>query len=1024
MNFIPLNILTGYTFLSSSIQINKLFKYAKAYDYKYLGINDFNVLYGLPEFNKIANENNIIPIFGMKLSIEDFNFSLYVENEEGYRNLCEISTILQNNSQISIKEITNKFAGLICVLSSVSSFFETPFDENFFDKLDKFSHQFSTFLIGLEIYNDLDNVHANKLRSELSKYRFIAFPLIKYLKSEDAPIIEVLEHIKNQTVLENEQLENYCGPFYFKNIDELKYYSEKEIGNTYEIFKDINFSLDIKRGKLLSFTSSSLSDSLALLKEKILEGIKLRNIDLNDKKYKDRLNYEFLTIKKLNYQDYFLIVQDYVLYAKNHSIPVGPGRGSAAGSLISYLLQITEIDPIKYNLLFERFLNPNRNTMPDIDVDFSDVHRDEIFKYIESKYGSDKTARIVAFQTLGAKQAIRDVGRVLGYPNSFILDLTKKIPSKFSNNSLKELYKNVPLFKQTIDETIDFQKVFKIANKIEGLPRQKGLHAAGIIIDNNILKREIPLTFLDTSLVTQYEKDYLEDQGFLKMDILGISNLTTIYRCLNLIKINKGIDVDLYKIDLNDKKLYDLISSGKTMGIFQLDTSAALNAIKEIKPSSFLELVATISLDRPGPMDQIPIYSRRKFKKEKITYIDKRLEPILSETYGIIVYQEQIMQIAKDLASFTFSEADIFRKAISKKNKETIETLKAKFINGAIKNGVSLKNANDIYDLILKFASYGFNKSHAVSYALIGIQQAYLKIYYPVEFYLLVLDQQYGSNDTKFNNYLSEIKRQNINILLPNINESNFYFSEYKNAILMPLTGIYQFPNNMVKEIIEERHKNGKFTSFLNFVQRMSKEESSITEIQIQKLIDAGCFDSLNSNRKSLKQSASFALDYSRAKNMGLIPDFYKEVECDDDPIERIVNEYQALGVMISDSLLNHVPKELTKSYEISTLNELKLNEKYSILITIKSIKTIIAKKGKYEGKPMAFITVCDNTDEIEAIMFPEIYNKFGAKIHENNIYLLIGSYSNRNNKISFIIDDLKTQKDLEGNKNEQDNNN
>ena len=570
-------------------------------------------------------------------------------------------------------------------------------------------------------------------------------------------------------------------------------------------------------------------------------------------------------------------------------------------------------------------------------------------------------------------------------------------------------YNNIPAFKNKVLESVDYKEIFKIAFLLEGLPRQKGLHAAGIVVDNNDLFTSIPLTFLDeNTLVTQYEKDYLEEQGFLKMDILGLSNLSIIKNCLTLIKQNKNIDVDLNKIDLNDKNIYKLITECRTMGIFQLDTSAAINAIKIIKPTSFDEVVATISIDRPGPMENMEPYARRKENKEKITYLDKRLIPILKDTYGIIIYQEQIMQIARKLALYSFSEADSFRRAISKKDHNTIKKIKDDFIARLIKNGMDAKKANEMYSTIEKFQDYGFPKAHAVSYALIGVMQSYLKTYYPLEFYLSILDQQYGSNDVKFNKYLDEIKKQGIEVLLPNINESTLRFKEFNNKLLLPLTGITSFPIKTIINVIEEREKNGKFESLQNFIYRMKNNDSNITSNQIAKLIDAGCFDSLNNNRKLLKMSVEEIIDSIDAFEMFHEIHEVSIKDVKDDPLERILNEYEALNVMISDNLLNYIDKSSIKDNEIKTISELDYKHPSTIIANVRNIKPITIKNGKDKGKPMAFISLYDNSMEIEGTIFASLYSLVGDKIKPNDIVIVNCMLEDRKGEATLKILDIK----------------
>lgn len=1021
MNYIPLNITTSYTFLKSSISICKLIDATIEYKLNSVAICDFNVMYGFAEFNKIAKENGINPIFGMKIKLDDTYLNLYIKNEYGYQNLCFISNYISRYKNITKDIIKDKTKGIIAIIPTLeNNIFDSIDDKTFSHNLNTFAKLFNEFYIGLEIYTLNDLKKADLIRNFATQYSYqiVAFPKVLYIKKNEAISIKILNAIEKQTTFDYKEEIN-DNFYYYKKIDELKtYYSDEELNLTSIIFKNNDFEFIKKRGELLHFNNEINSETL--LKEKIYEGLKFRNINLNtNKNYKDRLNYEFLTIKKMGYCNYFLIVQDYVLYAKTHNIPVGPGRGSAAGSLISYLLQITEVDPLKYNLLFERFLNPQRKTMPDIDIDISDQKRDDVIQYLFNKWGDSRCSKIVAFQTFGAKQALRDITKVFGYPNNIADSLSKTIPTIFSNkNTLDECYKKIPQFKETINSVIDYKAIFKAAKMIEGLPRQRGLHAAGIILNNENLETKIPLIYDDAlGFITQYEKDFLEEQGFLKMDILGLTNLSTIDNCLKLIKKEKNIDLSISNIPYNEEEIFELINNHQTMGIFQLDTDAALNAVSSIKPANFNDVVATISLDRPGPMSQIPLYSKRKNNKEKISYIDPSLEPILKDTYGIIIYQEQIMQIVREFCGFSFADADLFRRAISKKHVDEMIKMKEKFVQGALKKGKNIDVINKIYQLILKFAEYGFNKSHAVSYAMIACKECYLKANFPAQFYISILDEQFGSNDIKFNKYLSEMKKAGLSVLLPNINLSTTHFELYNNSLLMPLIGINELPTRTILNILKEREKNGKYSSFIDFVTRMFHTEEKISETQLAKLIDAGVFDTLYSNRKSLKMSIPSALQYASTSiyyEGKLLDNFgieFNLIDTEDDIDLRIENELNALGVMISDTPLNHIDKSYFDNKKVTLINDLNFDTNSTIRGIIRSIKIIEVKKGKDKGKPMAFLTLFDETGDIDVTIFSSQFEQYQSDLKVNSIVIVEGKLQKRNDKESFTINSLKKVK-------------
>ncbi len=1026
MAFIPLHIRTSYSFLKSGILLKNLFNVAKKYGYEEIGICDLNVMYSYPEFNSLAKENNIKPIFGLDIEVEDFYLSLILKNENGYRNLCKIVSLISknkyNDKEIVLDELKDYFKDVICIIPTNKNSCFNQINDNLLPIIKKISSYFDDFYIGLEIYTDNSVPHANLIRNfaDKNKLNIVAFPFVSYVNKEDAKVIDVLDAIRENRSIDR-NFESSYPYFYLKSKDEIShFYNEEEINTTSSIYKMINFDFDNKRGKLIHYLKDfSDEETRDFFVNKINDGVSKLNIDLNNKIYKNRLNQEYSVIKKMGFINYFLVVQDYINFAKNNNIPVGPGRGSAAGSLISYALGITDVDPIKYNLLFERFLNIKRNSMPDIDIDISDIKREDVIEYLINKYGYNHVARVSAFQTIAAKQAIRDTGRVYGIEQTIVNEVSKAIPDNFKdenakNFSLDYAYENIPALKNLIDSDEEYQFLFKEAHRIEGLPRQRGLHAAGVILNEDDLLSVIPCDYeSETGLVVEFEKDYLEKQGFLKMDLLGLSNLTVIEKCLQNIEKDCKTQIKMEDIPYDTQEIFTLLSELKTMGIFQLDTSASLNALINIRPNCFLDVVATISLDRPGPMQFIPNYSRRKEGKERITYISKDLEPILKETYGIIVYQEQIMQIAQVFSGFTFTDADIFRKAISKKDRNVLLEMKNKFIKGALSKNHTIQEAETLFSQILKFANYGFNKAHAVSYAMIACKEAYLKANYPIQFYSAILDQQYGANDVKFSKYISEIKKSNIKILLPDINYSSISFTSHNGGLLMPLYGISGLQSKIIINILKERNQNGLYSSFIDFVTRMIRTKEKFNESQLSKLIDAGVFDNLYSNRKALKMSIPSAIQYASSClfNEGkLINDFgleFRIPECIDDPIERIENEQSALGVMISDSPLNHINiKDLNE--KITPIDSLQVKKTSTIVGIVRSIKQIVVKNGKDKGRPMAFVSLFDESGEIDCTFFTNTWKDHSITTKINSILIIQGYLEIRNNRNSFIVNECK----------------
>ena len=733
----------------------------------------------------------------------------------------------------------------------------------------------------------------------------------------------------------------------------------------------------------------------------------LKEKGLNDQIYKERLEHELSVINEMGYSDYFLIVQDYVKYAKEHDILVGPGRGSAAGSLVSYLLGITEINPLDYDLQFERFLNPYRKTMPDIDVDFMDNKRDAMVQYMREKYGNNRVANIVTFQTIGAKQSLRDVGRIYDYPTHHIDLLSKRLTDK--DLSLRESYKNLPDFKSLIDSDPYFLEIVSLASKIEGLPRQSGLHAAGIILDDKSLDKSIPIReYGNGVVVTQYEAEYLENQGLLKMDFLSLSNLTIIYNCISLINQRHSINLKADQIPYDEKEIFDLISSGKTLGLFQIETTAMRRSIQILRPSSFNDVVALLALGRPGPMKYIPTFAKRKEGKEQFSYISDDLKEILSSTYGIIVYQEQINSIATKMAGFSLGEADIFRRAISKKEKEKILSAQKQFVAGALKNDYTEEVAKKVFSDILRFAEYGFNKSHSVVYSIIACRMAWLKVHYPLEFYTALLEGSSATSDSKFSDYVSEMNSLGIKMLPPSINYSTNTFVIKDDAILFPLTNIKDINISLMEKIDEERNKNGSFTNFFNFVLRMFKYK--ITATHIQSLIASGAFDEFYPSRASMRMNILSAMQYAELnyKDDGQLSIGINEFpeplmnKVEDDPLDNLYREYEAIGVMLSDSPLSF-KKDLIKQKGAITISEA-INQENSLVVGIVRTKKIINTK---KGTPMAFVKIFDQTGDLEVTVFSNTYSEKSSLLEKNKIVLIKIRRSITRNEISYIAEEI-----------------
>ena len=1011
-NFVPLRIVSCYSFLKSGLTIERIKSAVLKNEYFGLGLCDLGTMYGVPSFVKASEEIGKPYLIGMEISVNADVFGIYAISEEGYHHLMEISTAIQKET-FDFALFKDKTAGLVGIIDTKSGRFKEMFEADDIDAFSRYLYDVSVlfkdgFYLGIEITNKEEISYAKKVRAFAREhtYECVAFPKIRYLKKDDAIILKIAEAIADGQTLEEQKMD---GQEYFMTIANYeKIYSQIEINNTKKVLEASSFNFHQKRGEMITFPVENSPEELKSLCYKALKEL---NLDAKEE-YANRLNYELETIISLGYADYFLIVQDYVNHAKKIGILVGAGRGSAVGSLVSYLLNITQIDPLKYGLQFERFLNPFRQSMPDIDVDFMDTRREEMIDYMREKYGSERVANIVTFSTIQAKQALKDIGRIYGFSEKKDIKLfTDRLGTV---NSLREAYKTLPAFKKLVDSDSYYLNIVSLASKIEGLIRQGGLHAAGIILNNSPLENALPV-YVDFSnhYISQYEMDCLEDQGFLKMDFLGLRNLTTISYCVDLVNKNyPDAKLDKQNLPFEEKEIFDLIASGQTMGLFQINSSGMRNAIKILKPNCFDDIVALLALFRPGPMDSLRTYAQRKEGKAPIVYDDPCLEPILKSTYGVIVYQEQVNQIATAFAGFSVGEADLFRSAISKKKMEKILEGEKAFTEGAIKRGHNPKVVAKIYDDIKKFANYAFNKSHSVVYSMIACQMAYLKVHYPLEFYAAIMETSSSSEDSKFNEYVSEMKKRNLAVLLPDINLSTDVFSVNENGLMFPLKAIRGINALFVNSILEER-SNGLFTDFFDFVARMFKYK--ISEAQLNKLIDAGCFDAFDKSRASFRASMKSALQYAELNysetgqiNIGissilkpyLISDF-------DDPLENLDKEYEALGIMISNNPL-HYKADILKSKKVITISEAKGMKNAKIAGLIRSVKLITTKKDKM----MAFVLLADETDEIELTVFSDAYEESIDILKKNQLVIAQIKYEKRGETISYICDSVTPLED------------
>lgn len=1011
MKFVPLRIRSGYTFLQSGFTMEKLFFHLKKGNFTSAGLADFGVLYGAPSFFSYAQKYQIQPVLGLEVPVIyrelSFSLHLYVENEDGYRYIMHLSSLLSPNKTISLQQILAQ-KGITCIIDltqpSLSNLILT--EDLFLRKLLQYlASQFTHFYLGACAYEEKDKAYLKTLRSFANKYGYsiVAFPLIAYPKKEDAITLRIVQAIEKDEHLEIEQ---ESGPYFLPSLPVLStLYHEEEINRTAEIASFCSsFVWSKKRGHMLSYTKTK--NSKLELKEQAMQGLEEKN--LQSQEYLNRLNYELDIIDQMGYSDYFLIVADYVHYAKTHQIPVGPGRGSAASSLVSFALDITTIDPIRYQLLFESFLNPARSSMPDIDIDFGDIKRDMVVTYLREHYGKNRVANIVTFQTIGAKQSLRDIGRVYQFPSHDIDLLAKSIPD--NRFTLRGAYQHVLAFHQLVDSDPYFLKIVQLAAKIEGLPRQAGLHAAGIVLNEEPLEDVLPVTIdSDGNYTSQYEMNPLAEQGFLKMDLLGLRNLSILEDCVERVNHYYGTHYNQETIPYEEKEIFDLISSTKTMGLFQLESNGIKRAIQLLEPECFEDVVAVLALFRPGPIDNIPIYARRKKHREAISYFHPCLEDILSPTYGIIVYQEQVLQVVVRIAGFSLSKADLFRRAISKKDANKLAIMEKEFMQGAIENGFDKTIAKNIYQHILRFADYGFKRAHSVAYAKLSCQMGYMKVHYPAMFYSSILESASITNDNKFLEYVSEMKRMGLQILLPHVQESTHQFIAKENALLLPLTAIKGIPCSLCTSIIQEREKK-PFRDFFDFVIRLVAYK--MTALHLSRLIDSGALDCFGYSRASLHRIQDATMQYANligysyqneTLNESILPPPMIE-EVKDDPMEKLLLESDALGFMLSETPLKYQRSKLQKN-GIDTILEAKKHANGQFAGYLKSIKTIKTKKGE----PMAFITLFDDEAEQEIVVFPKLYADCFLKL-KKNIILIVKGKQEKNG--SFIADSITSWED------------
>ena len=1065
MSFAHLHVHTEYSLLDGSNKIKECVARVKELGMDSVAITDHGVMFGVIDFYRAAKAEGIKPILGCEVYVapgsrfdkepgvrgEDryYHLVLLAENDQGYHNLMKIVSRgftegYYYKPRVDMEVLREFHEGIISLSACLAGEVQKNVLRGMYEEGKAAALRYQeifgegNFFLELQDHGMQEQKQVNQslLRmSQETRIPLVATNDVHYTYAEDEKPHDMLLCIQTGKKLADEDRMRYeGGQYYIKSEEEMKGlfpYALEALENTQKIADRCNVEIEFGVTKLPKYDVPEGYTSWEYLNKLCYEGLKKRYPD-GDDSLKERLEYELSVIKSMGYVDYFLIVWDFIKYAKDHGIMVGPGRGSAAGSIVSYCLEITSIDPIKYQLLFERFLNPERVSMPDIDVDFCFERRQEVIDYVVRKYGSDRVVQIVTFGTMAARGVIRDVGRVMDLPYAFVDSIAKMVPTELNMTLDRALTMNQEL-KKLYQEDAQVQELIDMSRRLEGLPRHTSMHAAGVVISQKSVDEYVPLSLgSDGSVTTQFTMTTLEELGLLKMDFLGLRTLTVIQDAAKLAEKSSGKAIDMGAIDYNDKKVLDSIGSGKTEGVFQLESGGMKNFMKELKPQNLEDIIAGISLYRPGPMDFIPQYIKGKTHPEEITYDCPQLEPILEPTYGCIVYQEQVMQIVRDLAGYTLGRSDLLRRAMSKKKGDVMQKERQNFVYGnkeegvpgCIANGIDEKTANKIYDEMIDFAKYAFNKSHAAAYAVVAYQTAWLKYYYPVEF-MAALMTSVIDNPGKVSEYIYTCKQMGIAVLPPDINKGEGNFSVDNGNIRYGLAAIKSIGKPVIHAILEERKTRGPFKTLKDFIERLSSRE--VNKRTIESFIKSGAFDSLGGTRKQFMMVYVKILDqvnqerkYSMTGQMSLFDMVSDEQKSEFDIPLPDVGEYEketklafekeVVGVYLTGHPLEDYAEKWKKNISKTTL-DFQVDEETGHAKVYDGAKEIVggmisAKTIKYtkNNKTMAFITLEDLVGSVEVVIFPKDYERNQQYLTEENKVFIKGRVSEEDDAPSKLI--------------------
>ena len=1063
--FCHLHLHTCYSLLDGACRVEDLIKKVASMGQKAVAITDHGVMYGAVDFYKIAKKYNIKPIIGCEVYVAPnsrfdksgraqnppFHLVLLCKNNVGYQNLCKLVSLgftegFYGKPRVDKETLRQYSEGLIALSACLAGEIPRKLTAGEYEQAKKIALEYADIFGREDFYIELQDhgIAAQKrIIPDLVRIarecnlKYVATNDVHYIDKDDARIQEVLICIQtNKTLEDDDRLEFETDEFYLKSEKEMLSlfdYVSDAVTNTVSIAEKCNVEFEFGVTKLPFFRTPDGSSNKDFFYRLCRDGLEKRYGEFPPQQAVDRLDYELEVITRMGYVDYYLIVWDFVNYAKSVGIPVGLGRGSGAGSIAAYAIGITGIDPIKYDLLFERFLNPERVSMPDFDIDFCYERRQEVIDYVVRKYGADHVAQIVTFGTMAAKAAVRDVGRALGMSYASVDRIAKMIPSGPHVTLERSLASSAEL-KLVYENEYQAKKLIDMALKVEGLPRHASTHAAGVVITKDEVSTYVPLSKNDEIIVTQYPMTTLEELGLLKMDFLGLRNLTVISQTEKMVKENVDTSFDINNIPLDDKAVYAMLSQGRGEGIFQFESGGMKDVLTRLKPERIEDLIAVISLYRPGPMDSIPTYIENRHNPENITYLHPKLEPILRVTYGCIVYQEQVMQIFRTLAGYSFGRADLVRRAMAKKKADVMEKEREYFINGktdekgvvevagCVRNGIPSHIADEIFNQMSSFASYAFNKSHAAAYAMLAYQTAYLKRHYRVQF-MAALITSVLDNTSKIVEYIGECSKNSIKVLPPDINESFDKFAVKENSIRFGLLGIKNVGEGFVKELIQEREENGKFLNFTDFCSRMS--DKCINKKLVENLIKSGAFDSLPNNRRELLLGYEEVLrreaENAKSKLSGQINLFdsvstestHQMIKYEDFTLEeRLEMEKEVVGLYVSghpvekysDFFKNEVVKEVARIAEEVEVGVLKESETVTLIVCVENL---MIKKTK-TGDTMAFLTCEDISGRIELVVFPKVYSLSRRKMEKNAIFYVQGKISIREDEpVKIIVDTI-----------------